>query len=203
MCPKMYWKSEDVRKIKAFVQSQAKVLVPVFYHNILLGEIKIRKPKGFFKQMGEFLGRSGRQCKSKFQKLEERIYVEFLKVPEEDFSVFCWIRKGQSKAGKDKQSTEDSSENEFLVAENETKDQIAKTSELLERNYRAILVLPAGYQKKETTAAGVDEGKERSAEEVETKEDFEKRRIEILKRIQRALQSRSANSSPGKLFFSF
>lgn len=92
MISRKYWSSEDLKKFKKFIKSKADILLPIFYQNIQEGNIKVRKPNGFYRKMGEFLGRTPLQCKSKFQKFEKDIYTKYLGVPARDFMVFHLIQ---------------------------------------------------------------------------------------------------------------
>ena len=62
--------------------------------NIINGKIRRQTIYGFFSKMSSKLNRTASQCKSKFQRMEREIYLDYLSIPEQDYLVFCWVRKG-------------------------------------------------------------------------------------------------------------
>lgn len=96
MASRKYWSAKDISRFKKYLKNKADVLIPIFYQNIKEGMIKVRKPNGFFKKMGEYLGRTALQCKSKFQKFEKDVYSKYLGIPEEDYLVFQLIQNDET-----------------------------------------------------------------------------------------------------------
>ena len=93
----MRWCAAEVALLKEFVLSQRRSLLEYFYKNIFVGELKVRKPRKFFVEMAKTVGRTAEQCKSKFQKFEQRVFEDFLSVPKEHFEVFQWLRNMRCK----------------------------------------------------------------------------------------------------------
>lgn len=91
----MYWSKSDVEKLRKFIITKAATLIPYFYQNIIEGAVKVRKYSGFYDEMGKFLGKTPKQCKSKFQKFEEQIYTKYLAIPQKDFDLLVWIRQNK------------------------------------------------------------------------------------------------------------
>ena len=50
-----------------------------------------------FIDMGEFIGRTPEQCKSKMQKFERFAYIHFLNVPENHYDLFECLHKKRCK----------------------------------------------------------------------------------------------------------
>lgn len=88
------WSRHHIETIRQYILAHADHLKSKFYENIIAGAMKYRKAKGFFKNLGRLLGRSSIKCKSKFQKMEPEIYMNFLKVPKRHFDCYEYIRKG-------------------------------------------------------------------------------------------------------------
>lgn len=90
---KRNWTNDEIAILKNFIISKKNILETLFYQNIIAGKLSERKMPGFFNEMSEAVNRSADQCKSKFQKFERKIYREFLKLPEDHYRVFVYIRK--------------------------------------------------------------------------------------------------------------
>ena len=87
------WTTNELQKMKEFIISNRTIILSNFYKNIKAGFIKFRKLSGYFIQMSRIVDRSQQRCKSKFQKMEQKIYIDYLKVPKEHYELFLWIRK--------------------------------------------------------------------------------------------------------------
>lgn len=86
------WTKVETTNLEKYIKSQAALLRDNFYWNIYFGKMKYRRPARFFIEMGSHIGRSPSQCKSKFQKFEREIYVEYLEIPASHFLVYNAIR---------------------------------------------------------------------------------------------------------------
>jgi hypothetical protein len=91
------WTNEEVSKLRSYVSENSQELVSNLLVNIVTGYLRFRKNRRFFINMGKFLDRSSKICKSKFQKLERKIYIEFLNLPTDYYELFCHIRKQKPK----------------------------------------------------------------------------------------------------------
>ena len=87
------WSKTDLKKLAEFIQQNASTLISNFYQNIKSGYVKLRKPSGFFIEMGKSLKLTSAQCKSKFQKFEKEIYTAYIGFPEVFYDVLKSIRK--------------------------------------------------------------------------------------------------------------
>lgn len=87
------WSKTDLKKLAEFIQQNASTLISNFYQNIKSGYVKLRKPSGFFIEMGKSLKLTSAQCKSKFQKFEKEIYTAYIGFPEVFYDVLESIRK--------------------------------------------------------------------------------------------------------------
>ena len=65
-----------------------------FYHNIFAGAMLYRKKRGFFQNMSKLVDRPSKNCKSKFQKIERKIYVTLIGFPSDHYKLFLFIRRG-------------------------------------------------------------------------------------------------------------
>lgn len=96
------WTKVETANLEKYIKSQSGLLKNNFYWNIYFGKMKRRRPARFFIEMGSRIGRTSSQCKSKFQKFEREIYVEYLEIPANHFQVYKAIRnrqKGASESG--------------------------------------------------------------------------------------------------------
>ena len=86
------WTKKEVGLLENYAISQAEHLVFKFYENIISGSMEYRKNKGFFRELSKIIGKSSAQCKSKFQKIEEQIYLDLLHIPEDHYDLYLYIR---------------------------------------------------------------------------------------------------------------
>lgn len=87
------WNKTNTQNLIKFIQANELILVENFYNNIKKGVHVFRKPFGFFIQMSKFVNKSPQQCKSKFQKLEKKIYIKFLDIPQIHYNLYLLLRK--------------------------------------------------------------------------------------------------------------
>lgn len=87
------WTKAETALLEKYIKEQGALLRSNFYWNIFLGKMKRRRPPRFFIEMSAKVGRTDSQCKSKFQKFEREIYVEFLEIPATHFRVYKAIRR--------------------------------------------------------------------------------------------------------------
>ena len=87
------WTPADVDRLRRYSKSRSAHLTTSMYQNILAGDMKYPRQKGFFQDMAKILRRSVPKCKSKFQKLEEQVYLETLGVPATHYDCFVWTRR--------------------------------------------------------------------------------------------------------------
>ena len=87
------WSQREKEIFSEIVLNNKKMLIENFYSIILKGAHTVRKRNGFFKQMKKQLKRDSTLCKSKFQKDEKKIYVNLLKVPENHYELFSFLRR--------------------------------------------------------------------------------------------------------------
>jgi hypothetical protein len=86
------WTKLETANFEKYIKKKAFLLKANFYKNIYKGKMKFRRPPRFFIEMSNKIGRTASQCKSKFQKLEKEIYLEFLDLPLNHFLVYQSIR---------------------------------------------------------------------------------------------------------------
>lgn len=86
------WSDDEVSLLKEFIIEQKSDLIKNFYMNILSGDFGYRKMSKFFPEMSKKIGRNPDQCKSKFQKFEEKIYIDYLNINPNHFKVFIYLR---------------------------------------------------------------------------------------------------------------
>ena len=91
------WNDKDIMSVKNYTLSNREVLLSNMYINIIVGFVKFRKPRTFFKDLGLLLDRPSYLCKSKFQKIERELVVNLLKVPQELYNLYLYIRKSKIK----------------------------------------------------------------------------------------------------------
>ena len=89
------WTPQEVRRIVSYAKANSRELVSNMLTNIVIGFVRFRKPRWFFKLMAKEVGRPSTLCKSKFQNDEKKIYVEHLKVPEAHYILFRRTRKAK------------------------------------------------------------------------------------------------------------
>jgi hypothetical protein len=87
------WSETELKIIKEYVISHKEDLITNFYQNIIISVKKYPKYPKFYTNLSKKLKRSSSQCKSKFQKMEKEIYLEYLGVSENEFELFNWIRQ--------------------------------------------------------------------------------------------------------------
>lgn len=92
------WSERELDEFKMYIIENSDILRAHFLINTVAGYMRFRKPKCYFIGMGTRIGRSSKLCKSKFQKLEHKIYVEFLKFPVAHFELFCYLRTQKANA---------------------------------------------------------------------------------------------------------
>lgn len=86
------WSAQELAQFNRYVTENSHVLTAHFLTNVVAGHMRFRKPKCYFIDMGKRLGRSSKLCKSKFQKLEHKVYTELLGFPEAHYKLFCYLR---------------------------------------------------------------------------------------------------------------
>lgn len=94
---KKKWTTKDIVILEKYVATNSLQLVSNFYKNILVGYIRFGKPYEFFTKLSQKLGKSKAQCKTKFYKMENELYVEVLTVAPLDFCLFVNIRRQNRK----------------------------------------------------------------------------------------------------------
>ena len=87
------WNEEEMTRLKSFVKDQEKALRENFYCDILAGDLIHRKKQRFFFEMEKAVSKTAGKCKSKFQKYEKIIHCEYLKIPEEHYEVYLYLRE--------------------------------------------------------------------------------------------------------------
>lgn len=87
------WSKNEIKMIEEYSELHAKHLKTNMYQNILIGTMRFSRKLGFFKNLSKITKRSITKCKSKFQKMERKIYLGILNVPEKDYNCYLWVRK--------------------------------------------------------------------------------------------------------------
>lgn len=87
-----FWSCQEENNMEKFILQNSSTLIDWFYINILLGNTKWRKTSKFFKNMSDLVKRSPSQCKSKFQKTEDYIYINLLGLPKLDYNIYSQLR---------------------------------------------------------------------------------------------------------------
>ena len=106
-----HWSCEEENNLEKFIMQESKTLVDFFYINILLGNTKWRKTSKFFKKMSDIIKRSPAQCKSKFQKSEEYIYINLLGISKLDYFLYSNLRSNLFNKDRDEEQKDDCSKN--------------------------------------------------------------------------------------------
>ena len=87
------WTPKQVGTITEYSKSRSEHLTALMYTNILAGKMQFAKQSGFFKALSRKTKKSITKCKSKFQKMEQQLYLGALGVPEAHYRCFVWVRK--------------------------------------------------------------------------------------------------------------
>lgn len=85
---KREWTDLEVSRLKRFVKESKIDILNQFYRNLVDGYCSQRRKKGFFENMSQFVKRPSTDCKSKFQKMEEKLYLRTLEIPKNHFLAF-------------------------------------------------------------------------------------------------------------------
>ena len=94
--PQQKWTQHEIKKMHDYIITNSDDLTSNLYINIVAGYMRFRKPRRFFINLGNLINRTSILCKSKFQKIEKTIYTDYLKIPQEIYEVFKWIRNKKS-----------------------------------------------------------------------------------------------------------
>lgn len=89
---KKKWTEKSNNKFKRFILLQKKYLSEHFYDNLANPENPKKKINGFYKKMGNFVGKSLENCTSKFQKNQSKIYCDYLNIPLEHYKLFEYYK---------------------------------------------------------------------------------------------------------------
>lgn len=87
------WTQSELNIIKEYVILHKEDLIDNFYQNIIISQKKYPKYPKFYTNLSKKLKRSSSQCKSKFQKMEKEIYLQYLGMNENEYNLFNWIRQ--------------------------------------------------------------------------------------------------------------
>lgn len=118
------WNKEEIDNLKKFIKIQEKYLISNFYKNIRNGSLEIKKKSSFFREMSKYVLRSPTKCKSKFQKIEETIYIEYLKIPEDHYIYFLYLRQKKPKKKEIENEKLNEAEEWKLIEMNKLKEKI-------------------------------------------------------------------------------
>ena len=94
------WSPRELDLLESYIKEKTDCLKNNIYQNILIGKLQYRKNPRFFIKMSQTIGRSPEQCKSKFQKYEEKIYLIHLGVPKKHYEVFLHLRERKKQMAK-------------------------------------------------------------------------------------------------------
>jgi hypothetical protein len=86
------WNHHELAKLETFIKQNSKSFYQHFYKNILNPIHQVRKEPRIFIRMEEFVGKTTKQCKSKFQKYDRTIYLDHLNIPIDHYQVFLHIQ---------------------------------------------------------------------------------------------------------------
>ena len=86
------WTQKNIENLIKFIKLKEAILIRNFYKNITEGSHRTRKPTGFFLEMSKYTKKSPQQCKSKFQKLEKKIYTNYLQIPTMHYYLYTSLR---------------------------------------------------------------------------------------------------------------
>ena len=87
------WKPQELAEFRKFILGKRDDLKLAFYLNLIEGHITHKKSPKFFIEMSQGIRRSANQCKSKFQKMEKKIYLEILGIPPEHYLLYFAQRR--------------------------------------------------------------------------------------------------------------
>lgn len=89
---KVGWTPREKERFRDYLLEHKQELVSILYQNIFSASLNYRKKDFFFKKMSKAVKRISAQCKSKFQKQENMIFIKLLGVPEIHYSYFEYLR---------------------------------------------------------------------------------------------------------------
>ena len=88
----MRWSLSEENDLRVFILKNRESLLLNLYKNISQGCLLFRRDGNFFVEMSQAVGRSPEQCKSKMQKFEKKVYIDYLNVIPRHFRIFEWLR---------------------------------------------------------------------------------------------------------------
>ena len=97
---KKTWTNEEKEMMVNYIKKHKHHLKEVLYVNIIHNQMKYRKRTMFFQEMSKYVKRDAPKCKSKFQKIEQKLYVDVLKIPAHHFKYFVELRKHKMSKGR-------------------------------------------------------------------------------------------------------
>ena len=89
------WNSSQLDRFESFIRANSQSFLDHFYRNLLNPVQKIRREPRIFIRMHQFVGKTTKQCKSKFQKCESRIFRDILRVPADHFDAFRRLQRAK------------------------------------------------------------------------------------------------------------
>lgn len=82
------WRTEEVEQIREYAKQNKLELIENLVINIIAGYRKFRKSRNFFNDLSALLERPPSICKSKFQKIEEIVYLEELGISRDVYDTY-------------------------------------------------------------------------------------------------------------------
>ena len=86
------WTVRESEKFREFVIENKEDLLKPFYSYLMDPYSKAKRPVGFFRDLSKTLKRDSQNCKSKFQRHEKEIFLDFLRVPPHHFKLFRHLK---------------------------------------------------------------------------------------------------------------
>ena len=94
------WKEEELDRMKNFISLNSESFLTHFYQNLLNPVTQTRREPRIFIRMMKYIGKTTKQCKSKFQKYEKTIFKDFLKIPKDHIMVYDKLKTNKRKKKK-------------------------------------------------------------------------------------------------------
>lgn len=133
----LLWKPEDLKKFKNFIILHRGSFVTHFYRNLLNPATQVRREPRLFIKMHKFVSKSIKQCKSKFQKFEHKVFADYLQIPLDHLRAYQGLKKRKSgilNSGGCLRSSPKFKENDFNRANNTQEKKFLGTNKELKKD---------------------------------------------------------------------
>lgn len=87
------WQKKHLSKLKKYIISKKKYLIQHLYDNFSRNQWVVKKSSSFFSNMAKEVLKDIKACKSKFQKFEKEVYLDYLNLESEFYEFIIFLRK--------------------------------------------------------------------------------------------------------------